>query len=649
MRKIVSLLLFVVCASLSAQTLIPYPQRVKWEKGWSRANIPVNERKLLNMTAKGPATPRGFYSITVLDDEVLVGYTNEDSRLYARTTLKQLSDGKGRYAKCHVEDWPEMEWRGAMIDVSRHFFPIETLYKQIDILSRFKINRLHLHLTDAAGWRMEIKRYPRLTSLAAWRTSDSWKTWWNDGKRAYAEEGSSEAHGGYYTQDELRDLVKYAEGRGIEIIPEIEMPAHSEEVLTAYPELSCTHEPYKQADFCAGSAATVDFLENILREVMDVFPSHYIHVGGDEAGRASWKTCPLCQTKMKELGTDDTRDLQAWLINHFAEFLAKNGRQLVGWDEIIEVKNEKFKLKSAGDILPVVMAWRGKEKGIEAARQGLDVVLAPGTHCYLDFYQDAPPTEPEAIGGYTPLDKVRDFHPLEGFSVTEKINLKGIQGNVWTEYVPSPEQLEYMLYPRILALAEIGWLGKNADEAKLTFRQRAEAQCDKLRKEGVNAFDLRHEKGERAAVKVPVAHKARGCKVTYNQPYSEHYAAAGEGSLTDGVCGGWANNDGRWQGFIKGFDVVVDLGKSQKITKVSTDFMQMCGPEIYWPTEYVIHTSPDGKNWTEMGRDTRTVVKTTNPEVQTRSVKNSTTTRYIRVTASPSFNGWIFCDEIKVE
>ena len=649
MKKITFFAFFALCLQLAAQTLIPYPQRCQWDKGWSRANVPVNERRMTNITAKGASMPRGYYTITVLDDEVLLGYTNEDSRHYAHATLQQLNDGNGRYAKCHIADWPEMEWRGAMIDVSRHFFPIATLYKQIDILSRYKINRLHLHLTDAAGWRMEIKRYPRLTSLAAWRTSESWKTWWNDGKREYVTEGSPNAHGGYYTQEELRELVKYAEERGIEIVPEIEMPAHSEEVLAAYPELSCTHEPYKQADFCVGNVATIDFLENVLREVMDVFPSTYIHVGGDEAGCQSWKTCPLCQAKMKELNTDDTRDLQAYLIQHMAEFLAKNGRRLVGWDEILDVTNDKLKLKSAGEILPVVMAWRGHDKGLEALHQGIDVVWTPGTHCYLDFYQDAPTTEPEAIGGYTTLDKVRGFNPYEGVSTTEIAHVKGVQGNLWTEYVPTSAHLEYMLYPRILALAEIGWLGKNAEKAQSTFRQRAENQCDKLRKEGVNAFDLRHEKGERAAVKKSVSHKARGCQVTYNLPYSENYKAAGDASLTDGICGGWSNNDGRWQGFMKGFDVVLDLGKTTKIKKVSTDFMQACGPEIYFPTNYVVYTSADGKNWQEVGNDTRNIVKTSNPDIQTRCVKASKSARYVRVTATPSFEGWIFCDEIRVE
>ena len=248
-----------------------------------------------------------------------------------------------------IKDEPRFPYRGMMLDVSRHFFDKEFVKKQMDILSYYKINRLHLHLTDAAGWRIEIKKYPRLTQFAAWRPQAVWKDWWN-GDRKYCEENDPQAKGGYYTQDDIRELVAYARQHYITLIPEIEMPAHSEEVLTAYPELSCTHEPYKQADFCIGNEKTYEFLENVLLEVMDLFPSKYIHVGGDEAGKASWKTCPLCQARMKEEGLKDVNELQSYLIHRMERFLNSHGRNLLGWDEILD-----------GGLAPnaTVMSWRG--------------------------------------------------------------------------------------------------------------------------------------------------------------------------------------------------------------------------------------------------------------------------------------------------
>ncbi len=657
--------------SASAQTLLPLPQQASMGKGHFSTALPytlhnnigaeadnVYTRSLLQTAAEGYTGKRAVvfdrlkgttstspeaYRIHATPDTLAVYANTPEGFLRAGQTLAQLTE-KGKIAVADITDSPAYAWRGVMLDVSRHFFPIEFLRKQVDVLARYKINRLHLHLTDAAGWRMEIKRYPRLTSLAAWRTDSLWKTWWNDGKRHYASADSAGAYGGFYTQDELRHLVSYASERGITIVPEIEMPAHSEEVLTAYPELSCTHEPYRQADFCPGSVATYDFLENVLREVMDVFPSKEIHVGGDEAGKASWGNCPLCSEKMKELGLDNVDGLQAHLIAHMGHFLETNGRQLVGWDEI-----------TSGNLSPqtTVMVWRGTEKAGEAIRHGYDVVLSPGAYCYLDSYQDAPPSQPEAIGGYLTLEKVYSFVPGADLSAEERTHIKGIQGNLWTEYVPTASHAEYMLYPRVLAIAETGWHGtekKNFPE----FRSRAAEETKRLRSEAsVNAFDIAREKGERTERAVSVKHKALGAKVTYNLPYHDYYPAAGEGSLTDGLRGGWANNDGRWQGFISGkrFDVTLDLGRPTKVSQVSTDFMQACGPEIFYPSAYIVSLSTDGENFTEVCRQTYTSEKTIQPDVRTCAWKGrATTARYIRVQALPSsFGGWIFTDEVVVK
>ncbi len=662
---------FYVPHPAAAQTLLPLPQQVAINKGCFSTSSPYTlhnnvgaeadnlyTRFLLQASAEGATGKRAVvfdrlenadaasaeaYRLHITRDTLAVYAASQEGFLRAGQTLAQLTQ-KGGIAAADITDSPAYAWRGVMLDVSRHFFPIDFLRKQVDVLAGYKINRLHLHLTDAAGWRMEIKRYPRLTSLAAWRTAALWKTWWNDGKRHYASADSAGAYGGFYTQDELRDLVSYAAERGITIVPEIEMPAHSEEVLTAYPELSCTHEPYRQADFCPGSVATYDFLENVLKEVMDVFPSKEIHVGGDEAGKASWGNCPLCRQKMKELGLESVDGLQAHLIAHMGHFLEANGRRLVGWDEI-----------TSSTLSPhtTVMVWRGTEKAGEAIRHGYDVVLSPGAYCYLDSYQDAPPTQPEAIGGYLTLEKVYGFVPGADLTPEERTHIKGVQGNLWTEYVPTASQTEYMLYPRALALAEIGWNGTEKKDFP-EFRRRALSEAQRLRSEaGVNAFDLAHEKGERSERATQVKHKALGAKVTYNLPYHDYYPAAGDGSLTDGLRGGWANNDGRWQGFISGkrFDVTIDIGRATQVSQVSTDFMQACGPEIFYPSAYIVSLSTDGEHFTEVCRQTYRSEKTIQPDVRTFAWKGrSTTARYVRVQALPSsFGGWIFTDEVVVK
>ena len=656
-----------------AQTLLPKPRHASIQKGTfdltrpftltneagTEANNPYLQQVLgTNAPTDGSSTravvlkrlrpgakmnPEA-YRLHITPDTLLVEAAGREGFLHAAQTLLQLRDAKGHIVCADINDSPAYAWRGVMLDVSRHFFPIDFVKKQVDVLARYKMNRLHLHLTDAAGWRMEIKRYPRLTDFAAWRTDASWKTWWNDGKRHYAHKDSVGAYGGYYTQDELRDLVAFAQKRGVTIVPEIEMPAHSEEVLTAYPELSCTHVPYKQADFCPGSVATYDFLENVLREVMDVFPSTDIHVGGDEAGKASWPTCPLCQQKMKELGLENIDGLQAYLIGRMGRFLESHGRRLVGWDEVI-----------AGNLSQstTVMVWRGTDKANEAIRHGYDVVLSPGAYCYLDGYQDAPRTQPEAIGGYLTLEKVYGYVPGEGLTNEERTHIRGVQGNLWTEYIPTPEHAEYMLYPRALALAEIGWNG-TAEKDYADFRRRATAEVKRLRTQlHVNAFDISREAGERPEKSTHVKHKAVCAKVTYNAPYHEYYPADGPASLTDGKRGGWANNDGRWQGFIgrKGFDVTIDLGRTDKVHEVSADFMQACGPEIFYPREFAVSVSTDGEHFTELYRHSEASAKTIQPDIRTYAWKGrATSARYIRVQAQPSdFGGWLFTDEIIVK
>lgn len=594
------------------------------------------------------------YGLHISSDTLKVFAATSLGFLRAAQTLWQLRDAQGRIPCGRMADAPVYEWRGAMLDVSRHFFSLDFLRRQIDLLSAYKFNRLHLHLTDAAGWRMEIKRYPRLTQLGAWRDAALWKTWW-DGTRKYLEEGTPGAYGGYYTQEELRALVAYAAARGVEIVPEIEMPAHSEEALTAYPEYSCTHEPYKQADFCAGNEGTYEFLQNILDEVMDIFPSRYLHIGGDEAGKASWKTCPLCRQRMLETGilTTDTmpnddqlHQLQAHFIRRIGTYLHSKGRRMIGWDEV----NDPTLPEGAA-----VMLWRNSEYAQKAAEWGHEIILSPASHCYLDAYQDAPPSQPEAIGGYLPFEDVANFAPESLVSNDLQHLIKGVQGNLWTEYVPTEQHVEYMLYPRLLALAEIGWCGPSRRQPE-ALQRAAEYQIERLQADGVNTFNLRTAVGQRDILR-PVRHKAVGAKVSYALPYHTAYAAGGDTTLVDGRRGGWSYHDRRWQGFIEGekagqprLDVTLDLGKAQRIARVSADFMQVCNPDIFYPSAFRVSVSSDGIDFTPFGEETFPSERTELPDVRTFSVKGKANARYLRIEAEPSrFGGWLFTDEIVVE
>ena len=587
------------------------------------------------------------YTLSVTPQQILIRATSGAGLFYGVQTLLQLAQpsGAGSYsiASVEIEDTPRFAYRGLMLDVSRHFSTKEFIKKQIDALAYYKINRLHLHLTDAAGWRLEIKKYPLLTEFAAWRTDPTWKQWWNGGRK-YVRFDVPGAYGGYYTQDDIREILEYARQHYITVIPEIEMPSHSEEVLAAYPQLSCSGEPYKNSDFCVGNEETFTFLENVLTEVMELFPSEYIHIGGDEAGKSAWKTCPKCQKRMTDEHLANVDELQSYLIHRIEKFLNNHGRHLLGWDEILQ-----------GGIAPnaTVMSWRGEEGGIAAVTSGHRAIMTPGAYCYLDSYQDAPYSQPEAIGGYLPLKKVYSYNPVPASLTAEQAKLVyGVQGNLWVEYIPTPEHVEYMIYPRILALAETAW---SAPERKSwpDFHTRALSAVADLQAKGYHPFDLKKEIGSRPESLQPVSHLALGKKVIYNSPYSSHYPAQGNTALTDGIRGDWTYGDGSWQGFISDnrLDVTIDMEKETSIHSVTAAFMQVVGAEVFLPETVVISISDDGTHFTELRKQHFEVSKETPIRFTDISWQGEAKGRYVRyqAQAGSEFGGWIFTDEIIVK
>ena len=620
-------------------------------EGTSLGSVPFAESATgnngieLNLCDSSIVTGNEAYRIEIDKKGVRLSANTETGIFYGLQTLLQLlnnGDNKTLPALT-INDSPRFPYRGLHLDVSRHFFDKEFVKKQLNAMAYFKMNRLHWHLTDGAGWRIEIKKYPRLTCFAGWRPFYKLHDWWVGG-RTFCEQDDPRAVGGYYTQDDIREVVAYAAERHITIIPEIEMPGHSEEVLATYPELSCSGKPYVNADFCIGTEKTFEFLENVLLEVIDLFPSEYIHIGGDEASKSSWKTCPRCQKRMADEHLNSVDELQSYMIHRIEKFLNDHGRKIIGWDEIIE-----------GGLSPTatVMSWRGEEGGIKAVKAGNQAIMTPGKYCYLDAFQDAPNTQPMAIGGYLTLEKVYSFEPVpDSLSTKEAELILGVQGNVWTEHIPTPEHYEYMIYPRILALAEIGW---SPSEVKKwdNFHTRALQAVNILREQGYNPFPLEKEIGDKPESYQKVNHLAIGKKVSYANPYSNHYAAQGEKTLVDGVRGGWMYNDDRWQGFIDcDFDVTIDLGKETDIKQVCAEFIQLKGPYVWLPKQVIISSSVDGEHYDTLA----TIDNDISPDIETLQFKEfgwegNAKARYIRYKALSNgiAGGWLFTDEIRIK
>ena len=382
-----------------------------------------------------------------------------------RQTLLQIVSqvreaGTGRIPGVLIKDKPAFAYRGAHLDCCRHFFTVEEVKRYIDLIAMHKINVFHWHLTDDQGWRAEIKSYPKLTEIGSVRAETIIG---HQSQKDPKYDGTP--HGGFYTQEEMRDVVKYAAERYITVIPEIEMPGHACAALASYPELGCrgADYPYKVETrwgifpevLCAGNPETVVFLEKVLDEICDIFPSEYIHIGGDEAPRSEWEKCPKCQALMKEKGYTREAELQSYLITTVEKYLAEKGRKIIGWDEILEGGVSQS---------ATVMSWRGAKGGIAAAKMGNDVIMTPNSHFYLDYYQTADPAgngEPLGIGRHLPLSKCYSFDPYDQLDEEEKAHIKGIQANLWAEYIATFDHIEHMALPRMAALAEVAWSNEN--------------------------------------------------------------------------------------------------------------------------------------------------------------------------------------------
>ena len=542
--------------------------------------------------------------------------------------------------------------------MSRHFFDINEMKRYIDIMAVHKLNRLHWHLTDDQGWRIEIKKYPRLNEVGSRRDGTVIGKDWS--------KSDNIPYGGYFTQDEIREIVAYAADHAIEVIPEIDLPGHMVAALASYPELGCTGGPYKVWErwgvsedvLCAGNEKTFQFLEDVMTEVMELFPSEYIHIGGDECPKTRWKKCPRCQARIRKLGFKDDdkftaeQYLQSYVMKRVEKFIAGHGRRVIGWDEILE-----------GGLSPdvTIMSWRGSEGGIEAARQHHDVIMTPNSHFYFDYYQTLDTdNEPLGIGGYVPVAKVYSFDPMASLTEEQQKYIIGVQANLWTEYIADNAHLEYMLLPRLSALSEVQWCQpevRNYDRFLTHFRMNEiyEAMGYNYAKH-IFGVTGKHETGDKCVMVTlstagnapiyytldgsePTEHSARytrpieirkTCTVrataarkgmtstpayessftfskttthqtTLNSQPSQRYAYKAPYNFTDGYHGGPAYSDGEWTGFLQeDMDVTIDMDGSEPYSSVGVEANINKGEWIFPPSDIEVSVSDDGNQFNQV-------------------------------------------------
>ena len=687
------------------------------------AAFPKNNAIVFTTLGADVSLGKEGYSINISETQVFVKSTSAAGFFYGLQTLLQLLPAEIEKAQSglksfsipvvSIKDKPRFKYRGMHLDVGRHMFPVEFIKKYIDLMAMYKLNTFHWHLTEDQGWRIEIKKYPKLTQIGSIRKGTQ------IGK---TNETDTIPYSGFYTQAQAREIVAYAASKHITVIPEIEMPGHSVAALTAYPSLACTSGPFEVRTLwgvaedicCAGNDSVFTFYQNVLTEIMDIFPSTYIHIGGDEAPKVRWEKCPKCQARIQTENLKDEAGLQSYFIRRIQKFLVSKNRRLIGWDEILE-----------GGLAPqaTVMAWRGIQAGIDAATQGHDAIMTPVDYCYFDYYQGDPATEPEAIGGYLTLKTVYAYNPVpETLPFEQARHIIGIQGNLWTEFLKTPDKVEYMAFPRAIALAEVAWSQQDSRDWD-DFINRMDNQFPRL-----DFLDVKYSKGSFAVdistqrennrnfivltseikgmeirytlngsdpnpnsgrydkpfelskttlVKAALFAKdkiagsiskreiivsiASGKPVTIIKPYSFKNPGTGNQAMTDGLTGTDSYKSG-WQGY-EGTDMefIVDLLQPTKISSVRLNFVKKPSDWVLFPAEVVFSTSKDGKTWKilitnkfDAGSPSEREIKAAGgkfPEMEVRYIKVGATSPK----ALPEWHQykghpcWIFADELIVE
>lgn len=657
------------------------------------------------------------YHLTVDEKHIsILAEGNSAGNLYAIQTLIQLlppEKSQKLFIPCvKIKDAPQFTWRGMHLDVCRHFFPIAFIKKYIDMLAMYKMNTFHWHLTDDQGWRIEIKKYPKLTKVGAFRKGTM------IGK--YSDQKfDSIPYGGFYTQEDIKEIVAYATNKHITVVPEIEMPGHSVAAISSYPWLSCTG---KQIDVEKGwgvfedvyctKDSTFQFLQDVLDEVMTLFPGKYIHIGGDESPKTRWKSCATCQAKIKKENLKDEHELQSYFIKRIEKYVNSKGKQIIGWDEILE-----------GGLAPnaAVMSWQGIEGGIAAAKQKHNAVMTPGSHCYFDHYQALPADEPLAIGGYTPLEKVYAYEPIpSALNTEEQKYILGAQANIWTEYILNEKHVEYMAMPRMAALAEVLWTPKEKrnetdflnrlqthflllDKLDINYAKaiyKVEQKINPSTKANTIELELKanpslgniyyttdnsepnlnspiykspinikqnvtvkaglfknNELQGKVSVKDYSINKATNKSIALKTPASKSYSGDGNFTLVNGVIGTLPRMSNQWLAWNgNDLDAVINLGKEEEISEITIGFLKEELSWIYLPQEIEYLTSNDGLQFTSIGKITSNEIS----QERFASLHIKIKTKYLKVVAKnfgkiPSGkpgageNSWLFSDEIIIK
>ncbi|MBO9633059.1 MAG: family 20 glycosylhydrolase [Chitinophagaceae bacterium] len=729
MKKLIVLpfLMATICQAYAQQqepvqpALIPVPVKAQYGQGYSviskqtAIDAPGElkyEAAFLNGLARqylGYALPviahTNRYSIKLSIDTLLVrepeGYlleSNGNIRITAHDrpglvhgiqTLRQLwavQKGGLRVPFATIVDHPRFPYRGMHLDVSRHFFPVPFIKQYLDLLSLYKFNTFHWHLTDDQGWRIEIKKYPKLQSIAAWREETM-----IGHKKELPHRFDGKRYGGYYTQEQVKEVLQYAAERHITVIPEIEMPGHAQAALSAYPELGCTSGPYKAATFwgvfddvfCAGKDSTFTFLQDVLDEVIALFPSQFIHIGGDECPKTRWRACPHCQQRIQTEKLSNEEELQSYFMQRVTKYLQAKGKSVIGWDEILEGGLAKG---------ATVMSWRGTGGAVEAARMGHDAIMTTEDDYYFDHYQSLYPSEPVAAGGYTPLKEVYTYQPLpDSIEPSLLPHIKGIQGQLWSEYLPTNEQAAYMLLPRAIALAEVAWspaanlnydgflyrlrkqspilkriglaMASNFDEityttdkvlrGSLSFHlhsslreavirytsdgslpDKSSRVCSGLVQTGgrngvLRARLFRNGMPMGRMFELPYyINKATGADITVTNLPSGKYGGPAL-KLVNGLSGSHRFNDSQWVGFTNNFEAVIDLGSEQTLTRVGANLLNYAWQRM-WPTVALeFYISDNGTNYTKIATLDNFPVNGIN---QARKTVPAVKARYVKIT-----------------